>query len=409
MRSSWRWFGPSDPMPLSRVGQTGAVMLETSLSDLPAGAAWTDALIAERRQMVEAHRNAEGQTLRWEVLGGIPIHDDIKLGRGDARRYIGTMQENVRRLCGQGVRRILINAMPLIDWARTELTRPLPTGAETVAYDALDVTVFDLFLIRRVGAETDYSPRVLAAAKDRYDTMDDARRTELKSMLTTSLPGGDSRHDRSAFDALLADYNRLGRAEYRAHLYDFIGAVCDVLETEGGLLGVHPDDPPWQICGLPKIMSCLEDYQSLFDAVPSATNGILFCSGALGASPKNDLVKIASVLRGRVHYAHLRAVEHLEYHAEAGWSFQEAEHLSDKADLFALARLLVDEEHARRGAGEGALRCDIPFRADHGQHILGDLDVQDGNPGYAPIGMTKATAELRGMLHAIERMRGDAA
>lgn len=409
MRPSWRWFGPSDPMPLARVGQTGAVMLETSLSDLPAGAAWTDAMIAERRQMVEAHRNAEGEQLRWEVLGGIPIHDDIKLGRSDARRYTETMKENVRRLCGQGVRRILINAMPLIDWVRTDLARALPTGAETVAYDALDVTAFDLFLIRRAGAEADYSPRVLAAAKARYDAMDEARRDQLEAMLTTSLPGGDSRPDRSAFDALLADYNRLGSAAYRAHLYDFIGAICEVLEGEGGLLGVHPDDPPWRICGLPRIMSCLEDYQSLFNAVPSAANGILFCSGALGASPENDLVKIASVLRGRVHYAHLRAVEHLDYHEEAGWSFQEAEHLSGKADLFALARLLVDEEHARRGSGESALRSDIPFRADHGQHILGDLDAQGGNPGYAPIGMTKATAELRGMLYAIERMRGDAA
>ncbi len=406
MKASWRWFGPDDPMPLPRVGQTGAMVLETSLTDLAPGAEWTDVHIAERRQMVEAQRNANGETLRWEVLGGIPIHDDIKLGRGDAKQYTLVMQENIRRLCGQGVRRILINVMPLIDWVRTDLNRPLVTGATTVAFDALDVAVSDLYLIRRPGAEADYGEDVLNAARARFDGMSDDRRAQLLSMLTTSLPGGDSRHDHSDFASLLECYNQLSTDAYRSHIFDFIGAICEVLEAEGGLLGVHPDDPPWPICGLPRIMSSLADYEAMFEAVPSPANGILFCSGALGASPRNDLERIVSTLRGRVHYAHLRAVHHLKRHGAAGWSFQEAEHLGPDADLFTLARILVEEEHNRRGGGESELRCAIPYRADHGQHILSDLDAEASNPGYAPVGMTKATAELRGMIHAIERMRG---
>lgn len=405
MKASWRWFGPDDPMPLSRIGQTGATMLETSLGSLSPGAEWTDALIAERRIMIERHCNADGKTLRWEALGGIPIHDDIKLGRSSAQHYTKVMQENIRRLCGQGVRRILINVMPLIDWARTDLRRVLRTGATTVAFDALDVAVFDLFLIRRRGAEADYGQDEFKAASARFKEMEDGRRAQLLSTLTTSLPGGDSHHDPSEFDGLLREYNALGTEAYRSYVFDFIGEICTILEEEGGLLAVHPDDPPWPICGLPRIMSGLEDYQALFEAVPSPANGILLCSGALGASPDNDLERIARILRDRVHYAHLRAVRHLAHHGAAGWSFQEAEHLGCDADLFALARILVEEEHHRRAEAQSDLRRTIPYRADHGQHILNDLDTEGGNFGYASIGMTKATAELRGMIHAVERMR----
>ncbi|MEH6728861.1 MAG: mannonate dehydratase, partial [Hyphomicrobiales bacterium] len=405
MIASWRWFGPSDPMPLSRIGQTGAMMLETSLAELSAGAVWTEAAIRERRELVDACRNANGETLRWEVLGGIPIHNDIKLGRGDRTKYINIMSENMRRLCGQGVRRILINVMPLIDWVRTDLAQRLPTGATSVSYDAIDVTAFDLFIIARPNAERDYSAGIIDAARDRFVQMSQTRRDHLLNTLATGLPGGDSHQDVSEFKYLLSDYNALDVMHYRQNIFDFIGAICRVLEEEGGVLGVHPDDPPWQICGLPRIMASLEDYQALFEAVPSPANGILLCSGALGASPKNDLPAIARALKGRVHYAHLRTVRQTGSYAEAGWSFEESEHLSGDIDLYDIATTLVDEEHQRRANGNDPFHATIPFRADHGQHILDDLDAAETNPGYAPVGMTKATAELRGMIYAIERNR----
>lgn len=405
MIASWRWFGPSDPMPLSRIGQTGAMMLETSLAELPAGAVWSDAAIRERRSLVEACRNADGETLRWEVLGGIPIHDDIKLGRGDRAKYIQIMTENLRRLCGHGVRRILINVMPLIDWVRTDLAQPLPTGATTVRYDAIDVTAFDLFIVARPNAERDYSLELIEAARSRYENMTQARRDHLLNTLATGLPGGDSHQNVAEFKVLLGHYNTLDIAHYRQNIFDFIGEICRVLEQEGGVLGVHPDDPPWQICGLPRIMASLSDYEALFEAVPSPANGILLCSGALGASPRNDLPAIARALRGRVHYAHLRTVCQTGTHAEAGWSFRESEHLSGDIDLYDIATTLIDEEHKRLEEGRDFPGATIPFRADHGQHILDDLDAVETNPGYAPVGMTKATAELRGMIYAIERQR----
>lgn len=405
MIASWRWFGPSDPMPLSRVGQTGAIALETSLADLPAGTAWTEEAIFERRQLVEACRNANGEVLRWDVLGGIPIHNDIKLGRGDHTQYTDVMAENLRRLCDQGVRRILINVMPLIDWVRTDLARQLPTGATSVTYDALDVTAFDLFIINRPNAEKDYSSEIVEAAHAQFLGMSRSHRNRLMQTLATGLPGGDNRQSVSEFKSLLGDYNALTLASYRQNIFDFIGTMCRVLEEEGGVLGVHPDDPPWQICGLPRIMTSLDDYQTLFKAVPSPANGILLCSGALGASPKNDLPAIARTLKGRVHYAHLRTVCQTKSHGPAGWNFHESEHLSGDIDLYDIATTLIDEEHRRRTTGSNPLHATIPFRADHGQHILDDLDASESNPGYAPVGMTKATAEMRGMIYAIERQR----
>lgn len=405
MIPSWRWFGPFDPMPLARIGQTGAMVLETTLSDLPAGAVWTDQAITQRRTMIESHRNAEGDTLRWGVLGGVPIHNDIKLGRADSKFYTQVLVENIRKLCRQDVRRILINVMPLIDWVRTDLARPSPTGATYVAYEAIDVTAFDLFIINRQNAEADYSKPIIDAARARFKLMSQTYREHLMNALATGLPGGDSRQSVADFEGLLSDYNALKLTDYRQHIFDLIGAICRALEEEGGVLAVHPDDPPWKICGLPRIMSSLEDYETLFKAVPSSANGILLCTGALGASPKNDLPVIARKLKGRVHYAHLRAVCQSGEHGEAGWSFYESEHLSGDIDLYDIATTLVNEEHNRRSAGADSLQATIPYRADHGQHILDDLDAEETNAGYAPIGMTKATAELRGMIYAIERHR----
>lgn len=405
MLPSWRWFGPEDPMPLDQIGQTGAQMLETSLSDIPTGAVWSPGEIEARKTLVTAHVDARGRPLEWNALGGIRIHDDIKLGRGDRDAYVAAFKQTIRNLARQGVRRILINVMPLIDWVRTDLEQRLPTGAHTTAFDLLDVVVFDICILKRPGAEDGYEPELVDAAWRRFGEMPEANRNALEHILTGGLPGGDSLQSRAEFDELLVAYHALGTEGYRRNMISFLGEICDVLEEEDALLAIHPDDPPWPICGLPKIASSLADYQTLFEAVPSKANGILLCTGALGASARNDLVDIAGKLASRVNYAHLRSVEHTARHGASGWSFREAEHLEGDIDLFAVARILVEEEHRRAAAGESALRCSIPYRADHGQRILDDLTKNHVNPGYTPIGMVKATAELRGMLHAIERSR----
>lgn len=403
MKPSWRWFGPYDPMPLAQVGQAGAEMLETSLPDLETGVAWTRDVIRERKALVEAHPSSLGGVLRWEALGGIRIHDDIKLGRGDRDARVAAFKETVRNLAREGVRRILINVMPLIDWVRTDLDYPLPTGARTTVFDLLDIVAFDIHVLRKGMPSLGYDRDTAAAAAERFAGMDDRRLTELESTITGGLPGGDSVNARAEFDALLLEYQTLGSKRYFENMASFIGEVCDVLEEEDALLAIHPDDPPWPICGLPKMASSLRDYERIFDAVPSRANGMLLCTGALGASPENDVVEIARRLSGRVNYAHLRSIEHFARHGDAGWSFMEADHLGGATDLYAVASILVAEEHRRVARGESELRCSIPFRADHAPRILDDLNKQHANPGYTAIGMTKATAELRGMLHAIER------
>lgn len=398
MRATWRWFGPRDTTRIEDIMQASVTSVETSLGDLETGSIWPLDEIRALRQAVE-HPSSGPSGLKWDTLGGIPIHDDIKLGLPTRKSYIDAFKENVRRLSGEGVRRILFTVMPLLDWVRTDLSHKLPNGAEVLGFDMVDFAVFDIHLLRRKDAEADYGPELLTAARERYRQMPQERRQGLLGMLTRGLPGGPRHYETPEFAELLAKYGSLEPESYRANLIDFLGEVAETCAAEGAVAGFHPDDPPFPICGLPRIASSLSDFRKIFDAVSSPGLGFIFCSGSLGSRPDNDHAAFVAEFGSRIVYAHPRRVKRLG----PDGSFIEAQHLDGEADfdLYDILKLLTDEEKRRRSTDP--LWQEIPFRADHAARLLHDQAREDFVPGYTPIGITKATAELRGMLHAIEK------
>lgn len=402
MRATWRWFGPDDPMTIPEIRQAGATSVEAALSDIPAGEVWPVDAIAALRDAVE-RPGGTPSGLCWDTLGGIAIHDDIKLGRAGARAHIEAFRETVRRLNGQGVRRILMTVMPLLDWVRTDLSVPLPGGASTLGFDMVDFAVFDIHLLGRAGAAETCDPALRQAADDRFAAMPEARRAGLLAMLTRGLPGGPRYYEGPEFAALIAAYNDQSREAYRQNLADFLGAVAETCATEGAVLGIHPDDPPMPLCGLPRIASSEEDFAWLFDAVPSEAFGMIFCTGSLGSRPDADLIGMIRRFAPRIHYAHPRRVR---FCGDDG-SFQEARHLGGEAafDLYDILCALTDEENRRRA--DGRADWEIAWRADHAPRLLDDVARPDFVPGYPRIGLAVATAEVRGMIHAIQRSRRD--
>lgn len=398
MRATWRWFGPDDPMRIDDVMQTGATSVEATLSR-PVGEGWPDEAIAAMRARIARTEAGGPSGLAWDTLGGIPIHDEIKLGGPDRARHVAAFRRTVRRLAAHGVRRILFTVMPLLDWVRTDLAVPLPSGVEALGFDVLDFAVFDVHLIGRPGALDGYDPALHDRIAQRHAEMPEARRQALVAMLARGLPGGPRFYEAAEFHALLARYGSLATETYRANLVDFLGEVARVCEDEGAVLGIHPDDPPIPLCGLPRIASTLEDFRRIFDGCGSAAVGMIFCAGSLAARQGNDLDAILDALGARVVYAHPRTIRR----TDALGSFREAEHLDPEAEVdlcHILARLIAEE---RRRAGHPAPRSEIPYRADHSVRMLDDKGRADFVPGYTPIGLVRSTAELRGMVRALER------
>ena len=404
MRATWRWFGPKDPMTIDWIRQSGATSVEASLTHLPPGQVWEQQAIDELRDRVSAA--PAGQTsLPWDTLGGIAIHDDIKLGRAGSAGLTANFQETVRRLAGSGVRLINFTVMPLLDWVRTGLGTTLESGAEALGFDIVDFTVFDVFLLDRTGAAEGLDPKLLAAAEQRYAATPRSRWDELLQMLTRGLPGGPGTYESGEFHALLAAYQQLGTDTYRQNLIDFLGQVALTCEEEGAVFAIHPDDPPMPLCGLPRIASTLDDFGKIFQAVPSPAAGMIFCSGSLGSRRDNVLADFVSAFGSRIFYAHPRRIR---FRDDLG-SFTEGEHLGGEAafDLRDVLALLMDEEARRREAG--IANWEIPYRADHACRILYDQNRADFVPGYTPVGLVKATAELRGMIHGLTAARRQAA
>lgn len=398
MRATWRWFGPQDPMTIDWIRQSGATSIEASLSHLPPGCLWGTDAIDELRRLVQTC--PPGQTpLEWDALGGIAIHDDIKLGRAGASRLTANFQETLRRLAQAGVRRINFTVMPLLDWVRTGLDTKLESGAGALGFDAVDFAVFDIHLLKRPGAGDDISPELAEAARRRHAETPAQRWQELLAMLTRGLPGGPGQYGNGEFHSLLAAYQKLGTEAYRQNLIDFLGEVARTCEAEGAVFAIHPDDPPIPLCGLPRIASTLEDFARIFDAVSSPRAGMIFCSGSLASRRDNVLADFIDSFGSRIFYAHPRRIR---FRDDFG-SFTEAEHLGGTAafDLHDIVELLMAEEARRRS--RGVADWEIPYRADHACRILYDQERADFVPGYTPIGLVKATAELRGMIHAIEK------
>lgn len=387
MIESWRWYGEFDSISLAEVAQTGARGIVTALHDIPYGAVWPqEAIAARKRQIVQTGFD-------WVVVESLPIHERIKKGEGDLSALFANYRQSMANLVAMGVKTICYNFMPLLDWTRTDLAAPVTGGATCLRFDAVRMAAFEVHMLGRQAAEAAYSDAVLAQAGAWFQVASDDERTGLLSAIMAGLPGAFDRYDIAGLRVALAAYDGIDRAALRANYKRFLDEVVPAAEDLGIRLCVHPDDPPRDILGLPRIVSDADDLDWVLKAYDSPANGITLCSGSLGANPKNDVPAIAGKVADRIHFAHLRNVR-----KDADGSFEEAAHLDGDTDMVALIRILLDEETRRRDAG----RADhaIPFRPDHGHHMLSDL-TRDMIPGYPLIGRLRGLAELRGVIRAL--------
>jgi mannonate dehydratase len=393
MLQGWRWYGPNDPVSLDDIRQAGATDVVTALHQVPIGEAWTRAAVEERKAIIE--NGPPGRTqLTWSVVESIPVPDDVKRLGGAATRSIEAWIASLEAVAAAGIKIICYNFMPVVDWCRTDLEWELPNGARALRFDQDRFAAFDLHILERPGAVADYSPAAQARAKAVFDAMGQADIDYMVMAIASALPGSTTEPlSIPQFRDRLEQYRGITSQVLRQHLVEFLARVAPVAESLGVTLTLHPDDPPRSLFGLPRIASIAEDYQALFDAVPSKANGICLCTGSLGVRAENDLPAMARRFAPRIGFAHLRATRRLA----DGLSFFEADHLDGDVDMIAVLKALLVENH-RRAAGDK-----IVFRPDHGHRMLDDLaETKRTNPGYTAIGRLRGLAELRGAIRAIE-------
>lgn len=398
MRQTWRWFGPKDLVSIDDMLQAGVEGVVTALHHVPTGAVWSPADIAKRQAELAVMKDGAPSGLKWEVVESLPVSEDIKRQSGDWKIHIENWKTSMRNLRDAGIEVICYNFMPILDWTRTDLAYRLANGATCMRYDAIDFAAFDLFLLQRKGVEADYSADVTEAARARFAGMSDARKEELCGNVVFGLPGSAERMSMEDVKTHLAHYDNISPDTLRGHLIDFLAEVSPLAQEVGMRLCCHPDDPPFPLLGLPRIMSTEADYKAVMDAVDIPANGITLCTGSLGARADNDLPGMMTRLGDRVHFLHLRNVA-LE-DRELGGSFHEAAHLEGNTDMVAMIAAILAEQNRRKAQGRSDWQ--IPMRPDHGQDILDDQS-RKAQPGYPAIGRLKGLAELRGIMTALSQ------
>lgn len=396
MQETWRWFGPDDPVSLENVLQAGASGVVTALHHVPAGEVWPLEDVLARKHMIEA------AGLVWSVAESIPVHSDIKARTGDFARQIENYKQSIRNVAAAGVGTVCYNFMPVLDWTRTSLDYELPNAARALSFDMADFAAYDVFILRREGAADDYDAGIVSRARKRFEDLDEPARAALENTIIAGLPGGEGSYGRDEFRAAIARFGALGEVGLRANLLAFLEEIIPVAEAAGVRMCIHPDDPPFSLFGLPRVVSTAADARVILDAQPSPANGLTLCAGSFGARGDNDLIAMVKAFGPRIHFVHLRNVSR----GDDG-SFYEAEHLGGDTDMTGLVGALLAEEKQRRAAGRSD--ASIPMRPDHG-HLIGDERDADGvNPGYSFAGRLKGLAELRGVIHALTALDGAAA
>lgn len=390
MIESWRWYGQFDTISLGEVAQTGASGIVTALHEIAYGEVWPVEAIAARRAEIEAVGFA------WVAVESLPVHEAIKRGDGDLTALFANYRQSLANLAATGVTIVCYNFMPLLDWTRTDLAAPVAGGGTCLRFDAVRMAAFEVHMLGRSGAEADYDDETIRSAAVWFQAANGHAREALLGAIMAGLPGAFDRYDIAGLKVALAAYDGIDRAALRGNYQRFLDEIVPAAEDLGVKLCVHPDDPPRDILGLPRIVSTGEDLHWILAAHDSPANGITLCSGSLGAHPGNDVPAIAASVAERIHFAHLRNVR-----KEADGSFEEAAHLDGDTDMVALVRVLLDEETRRRDTG----RADhaIPFRPDHGHHILSDRD-RELIPGYPLIGRLRGLAEFRGVMRGLSHV-----
>jgi mannonate dehydratase len=394
MKQAWRWFGPQDPVALDHVRQAGATDIVNALHQLKPGEVWTEQAVADRKNLIET--TPQGRSpLVWSVVESIPVPDDVKRRGKEAKASIEGWLASLEAVAKCGIKTVCYNFMPVVDWTRTDLDFPLPTGATCLRFDQDRFAAFDLHILQRPDAIIDYDEAAQVRAREVFETMTKADIDELIHVIASALPGSTTEPlTIEAFRDKLVAYRDIDAARLRRHLVEFLEAVTPSADAWGVKLTLHPDDPPRSLFGLPRIASTASDFQTLFDAVPNLSNGMCFCTGSLGVRADNDLVGMASHFAPRIHFVHLRATKRDH---DDPLSFIEADHLDGDVDMVGVISALVKEDRRRDETAK------LPFRPDHGHRMIDDLG-KTITPGYAAIGRLKGLGELRGVIRAVERL-----
>lgn len=397
MQQTWRWFGPHDFVSIDDMCQAGVQGVVSALHDHAPGIVWTSTDIAQRQHEIATMKDGSPSGLKWDVVESLPVSEDIKRQTNNWQTDIAAYKESLTNLHNAGIEIVCYNFMPVLDWTRTDLAHRLANGATCMRFDLIDFAAFDLHILKRAGASDDFPADVIDAATQRFDQMTDEQRIDLNKNIVCGLPGAADNMTLDDVRAHLAAYDNISPDQLRKHLVSFLEQVAPHAQELGIHLCCHPDDPPFSLLGLPRVMSTEADYQYIMDAVDIPANGVTLCSGSLGARPDNNLAGIMDRLGDRVHFIHMRNVQR-ESDDIIG-SFHEAEHLGGGTDMVALIAAIIRQEKKRRK--EGRPDVSIPFRPDHGQDILDDLG-RNPQPGYPSIGRLKGLAELRGIMTALE-------
>ena len=389
MKESFRWYGPKDPVPLSTIRQAGATTIVSALHDVPNGEVWSIDAIKSHQTLIA---NAG---LKWGVVESVPIHEEIKQRTGNFEVYIENYKATLENLAHCEILTICYNFMPILDWTRTHLYKPLEDGSTALSYEIDALRAFDLFVVKRVKAAQDYTEQEIQDAKAYFEALNPLQIESLTKSIIAGLPGAEEGYTMQQFNEQIEAYANLNKETLRSHLIQFLAALMPTAESVGVNMCIHPDDPPHSLFGIPRVVSTASDIEALFSAVPSLNNGLTFCTGSFGVRPDNDLLEMFTQHAERIHFLHFRSTKR-----DDKGNFYEANHLEGDVDMFAMVKAALSEERRRKEAGRSD--WEIPMRPDHGHQMLDDLE-KHMNPGYSAIGRLKGLAELRGLAMGIIR------